>query len=117
MSWPRSVRTTAVTLAVCADGSKNGRKPWVMSARKKQPTPATSVTNRALITPTPVEFIEGTCNDGEQRQVLEGEPTAVAFAGQSVIVAEALVFANHAGKEDLVAKLTETLFVIENPKA
>jgi uncharacterized protein (TIGR00369 family) len=42
---------------------------------------------------------------------------SVLRAGQSVIVAESLVFAHYAGKEDLVAKLTETLFVIENPNA
>jgi uncharacterized protein (TIGR00369 family) len=40
---------------------------------------------------------------------------SVLRAGQSVIVAEAQVFATNAGKEDLVAKLTETLFVVENP--
>jgi len=41
----------------------------------------------------------------------------VLRAGKAVIVAEALVYASNAGKEALVAKLTETLFVAENPKA
>jgi uncharacterized protein (TIGR00369 family) len=45
----------------------------------------------------------------------------VLRAGKTMIVAEALVFssnsrANNSGKEDLVAKLTETLFVAEDPK-
>jgi hypothetical protein len=34
-----------------------------------------------------------------------------------MIVAEALVFASKAGKETLVAKLTETLFLADDPKA
>ena len=38
----------------------------------------------------------------------------VLKAGKSVIVAEALVFCNGSSGEQLVAKLTETLFVIEN---
>ena len=38
-------------------------------------------------------------------------------AGKTVIVAEALVYAINAGKETLVAKLTETLFVADDPKA
>ena len=42
---------------------------------------------------------------------------SVLRAGRSMIVAEALVFAHNDGKEDLVAKLTETLFVVEDPKA
>jgi uncharacterized protein (TIGR00369 family) len=47
---------------------------------------------------------------------------SVLRAGRTMIVAEALVFssdsgANNAGKEDLVAKLTETLFVADDPKA
>jgi uncharacterized protein (TIGR00369 family) len=37
--------------------------------------------------------------------------------GKSVIVAEALVYATNAGKESLVAKLIETLFVAGDPKA
>lgn len=41
----------------------------------------------------------------------------VLRAGKTVIVAEALVYAGNAGKETLVAKLTETLFVAEDPKA
>ena len=41
----------------------------------------------------------------------------VLRAGKAVIVAEALVYASNAGKEALVAKLTETLFVAEDPKA
>jgi uncharacterized protein (TIGR00369 family) len=41
----------------------------------------------------------------------------VLRAGKTVIVAEALVYAGNAGKEALVAKLTETLFVAEDPKA
>ncbi len=41
----------------------------------------------------------------------------VLRAGKTVIVAEALVYAINAGKETLVAKLTETLFVADDPKA
>ena len=41
----------------------------------------------------------------------------VLRAGKTVIVAEALVYAGNAGKEALVAKLTETLFLAEDPKA
>ena len=41
----------------------------------------------------------------------------VLRAGKAVIVAEALVYASNDGKEALVAKLTETLFVAEDPKA
>jgi uncharacterized protein (TIGR00369 family) len=41
----------------------------------------------------------------------------VLRAGKTVIVAEALVFTSDAGKETLVAKLTETLFVADDPKA
>ena len=41
----------------------------------------------------------------------------VLRAGKTVIVAEALVYAIHAGKETLVAKLIETLFLAEDPKA
>ena len=37
----------------------------------------------------------------------------VLRAGKSAIVAEALVFCSNSGKEQLVAKLTETLFVVE----
>jgi uncharacterized protein (TIGR00369 family) len=37
----------------------------------------------------------------------------VLKAGKSVIVAEALVYCNNSGEEQLVAKLTETLFVAE----
>jgi uncharacterized protein (TIGR00369 family) len=40
----------------------------------------------------------------------------VLRAGKTVIVAEALVYATNAGKETLVAKLTETLFVADDPK-
>ena len=42
---------------------------------------------------------------------------SVLRAGRTMIVAEALVFARNAGKEDLVAKLTETLFLADDPKA
>ncbi len=42
---------------------------------------------------------------------------SVLKAGKSVIVAEALVFCNGPGGKQLVAKLTETLFVIENQAA
>ena len=41
----------------------------------------------------------------------------VLRAGKTVIVAEALVFASNAGKESLVAKLTETLLVADDPNA
>lgn len=41
----------------------------------------------------------------------------VLRAGKTVIVAEALVYAGNAGKETLVAKLIETLFLAEDPKA
>lgn len=41
----------------------------------------------------------------------------VLRAGKTVIVAEALVYAGTADKETLVAKLTETLFVADDPKA
>ena len=41
----------------------------------------------------------------------------VLRAGKTVIVAEALVFTSDAGKETLVAKLTETLFLADDPKA
>ncbi|MBZ5508893.1 MAG: PaaI family thioesterase [Acidobacteriia bacterium] len=41
----------------------------------------------------------------------------VLRAGKTAIVAEALVYANNAGEEVLVAKLTETLFVADDPKA
>jgi uncharacterized protein (TIGR00369 family) len=41
----------------------------------------------------------------------------VLRAGKTVIVAEALVFAGDAAKETLVAKLTETLFLADDPKA
>ena len=41
----------------------------------------------------------------------------VLRAGKTVIVAEALVYAINAGKETLVAKLIETLFLAEDPKA
>jgi len=41
----------------------------------------------------------------------------VLRAGKTVIVAEALVCASNAGKEALVAKLTETLFLADDPKA
>jgi len=41
----------------------------------------------------------------------------VLRTGKTVIVAEALVYAGNAGKEALVAKLTETLFLAEDPKA
>src|SRR6478609_2786466 len=42
---------------------------------------------------------------------------SVLRAGKTVIVAEALVYADNAGKETLVAKLTETLFLADDPKA
>jgi uncharacterized protein (TIGR00369 family) len=42
---------------------------------------------------------------------------SVLRGGKTVIVAEALVYAGSAGKETLVAKLTETLFVADDPKA
>ena len=41
----------------------------------------------------------------------------VLRTGKTVIVAEALVYAGNAGKETLVAKLTETLFLADDPKA
>jgi uncharacterized protein (TIGR00369 family) len=41
----------------------------------------------------------------------------VLRGGKTVIVAEALVYASNGEKETLVAKLTETLFVAEDPKA
>ena len=41
----------------------------------------------------------------------------VLRAGKTAIVAEALVFAGDGEKETLVAKLTETLFVAEDPQA
>ena len=46
----------------------------------------------------------------------------VLRAGRTAIVAEALVFSSNSdagssGKEELVAKLTETLFVADDPKA
>jgi uncharacterized protein (TIGR00369 family) len=41
----------------------------------------------------------------------------VLRAGKTVIVAEALVYAMNAGKETLVAKLIETLFLADDPKA
>lgn len=40
----------------------------------------------------------------------------VLKAGKSVIVAEALVYCSNPGEEQLVAKLTETLFVVEEPQ-
>jgi uncharacterized protein (TIGR00369 family) len=42
---------------------------------------------------------------------------SVLRAGKTVIVAESLVYASNAGKEALVAKLTETLFLADDPKA
>ena len=42
---------------------------------------------------------------------------SVLRAGKTVIVAEALVYAINAGKETLVAKLAETLFLADDPKA
>lgn len=42
---------------------------------------------------------------------------SVLRGGKTVIVAEALVYASNAGKETLVAKLIETLFLAEDPKA
>src|SRR5579864_1237325 len=41
----------------------------------------------------------------------------VLRAGKTVIVAEALVYAGSGEKETLVAKLTETLFLADDPKA
>jgi uncharacterized protein (TIGR00369 family) len=41
----------------------------------------------------------------------------VLRAGKAMIVAEALVFASKGGEETLVAKLTETLFLADDPKA
>jgi uncharacterized protein (TIGR00369 family) len=43
--------------------------------------------------------------------------STVLRAGKAVTVAEALVYAGSAEKETLVAKLTETLFVADHPKA
>ncbi|HEU4415998.1 MAG TPA: PaaI family thioesterase [Candidatus Angelobacter sp.] len=40
---------------------------------------------------------------------------SVLRAGKTAIVAEAMVYASDDGTETLVAKLTETLFVAENP--
>ena len=40
----------------------------------------------------------------------------VLRGGKTVIVAEALVYASNAGKETLVAKLIETLFLADDPK-
>jgi uncharacterized protein (TIGR00369 family) len=42
---------------------------------------------------------------------------SVLRGGKTVIVAEALVYAGSAGKETLVAKLTETLFLADDPRA
>ncbi|MGZ7060383.1 MAG: PaaI family thioesterase [Candidatus Angelobacter sp.] len=42
---------------------------------------------------------------------------SVLRGGKTMIVAEALVYASNAGKETLVAKLTETLFVADDPNA
>jgi uncharacterized protein (TIGR00369 family) len=42
---------------------------------------------------------------------------SVLRGGKTVIVAEALVYAGSAGKETLVAKLIETLFLADDPKA
>jgi uncharacterized protein (TIGR00369 family) len=42
---------------------------------------------------------------------------SVLRAGKTVIVAESLVYASNAGKETLVAKLIETLFLADDPKA
>ena len=47
-----SLRITAVTWLVVAEGSKKGSTPWVIRARKKKPTPATNATKRALILQT-----------------------------------------------------------------
>jgi acyl-coenzyme A thioesterase PaaI-like protein len=41
----------------------------------------------------------------------------VLRGGKTVIVAEALVYAGNGEKETLVAKLTETLFLADDPKA
>jgi uncharacterized protein (TIGR00369 family) len=41
----------------------------------------------------------------------------VLRGGKTVIVAEALVYASNAGKDTLVAKLTETLFLADDPKS
>jgi uncharacterized protein (TIGR00369 family) len=41
----------------------------------------------------------------------------VLRAGKTMIVAEALVYAGNTGKETLVAKLIETLFLADDPKA
>jgi len=42
---------------------------------------------------------------------------SVLRGGKTVIVTEALVYAGNGEKETLVAKLTETLFLAEDPKA
>ena len=42
---------------------------------------------------------------------------SVLKAGKTAIVAESLVYCNTPGGEQLVAKLTETLFVAEDPQA
>ena len=42
---------------------------------------------------------------------------SVLRGGKTAIVAEALVYAGNGEKETLVAKLTETLFVADDPKA
>jgi len=42
---------------------------------------------------------------------------SVLRGGETVIVAEAMVYASKDDKETLVAKLTETLFLAEEPKA
>ena len=42
---------------------------------------------------------------------------SVLRGGKTVIVAEALVYAGNGEKETLVAKLTETLFLADDPKA
>jgi len=41
---------------------------------------------------------------------------SVLKSGKTAIVAEALVYCGNSGKEQLVAKLTETLFVVESPQ-
>ena len=41
----------------------------------------------------------------------------VLRGGKTVIVAEALVYASNGEKETLVAKLIETLFLADDPKA
>ena len=42
---------------------------------------------------------------------------SVLHGGKTVIVAEAFVYASNGGKETLVAKLIETLFLADDPKA